>query len=140
MKKRVLQPILFMYEVFNSMDEIFNSIKGLGEDIEETIIVQKLLRSLPSRFNPKISTIEEMKDLENMKMDELHGILIAYEMRIEKDNPSRESRKEVSFKASKKKKTEECKTSDCSDRKLDDEEANFVRNLKRRYKGKLPFK
>jgi len=37
-------------------------------------------------------------------------------------------------------KTEECKTSDYSDSELDEEEANFVRKLKRRYKGKLPFK
>ena len=41
-----------------------------------------MLRSLPLRFDPKISSIEEIKDLDNLKMDELHGILIAYEMRI----------------------------------------------------------
>lgn len=45
------------------VDEVVNSIKGLGEEIEETIIVQKVLMSLSSRFNPKISAIEEMKDL-----------------------------------------------------------------------------
>lgn len=72
-------------------------------------------------------------------MEELHGILTSYEMRIEHDNPTRASRKEATFKASKKK-TEECKTSDCSDSKLDEEEANFVRKLKSRYKGKLAFK
>jgi hypothetical protein len=60
------------------VDDIVNTIRGLGEDIEETIIVQKVLRSLPSRFNPKISTIEELMDLNKMKMDELHGILTAY--------------------------------------------------------------
>jgi uncharacterized lipoprotein YehR (DUF1307 family) len=36
------------------VDEIVNSIKGLGEDVEETSIVHKVHRSLPSRFNPKI--------------------------------------------------------------------------------------
>jgi hypothetical protein len=36
-----------------------NAIIGLGEEIEESIIVQKILRSLPMRFNPKISTLEE---------------------------------------------------------------------------------
>jgi hypothetical protein len=43
---------------FLCVDEIVNTIKGLGEEIEETIIVQKVLRSLPSIFNPKISSIE----------------------------------------------------------------------------------
>jgi hypothetical protein len=41
-----------------------NTIIGLGEEIEEYIIVQKILRSLPMRFNPKISAPEEIPDLE----------------------------------------------------------------------------
>jgi hypothetical protein len=43
---------------FLCVDVIVNTIRGLGEDIEETIIVKKVLRSLPSRFNPKIFSIE----------------------------------------------------------------------------------
>jgi hypothetical protein len=65
------------------------------------MIVQKVLRSLPMRFDPKISTLEERVDLAILSMDELHGILVAYEMRTKKDNPPR---KEAMFKESKKKK------------------------------------
>jgi hypothetical protein len=65
-----------------------------------------VLRSLPSRFNPKILVIEEMNDLEKLTVDELHGTLTAYKMRIEQDNPPRISRKEAAFKASKR---TECK-------------------------------
>jgi hypothetical protein len=36
--------------------------------------------TIPSRFDPKISAIEEMKDLDILTMDELHGILTTYEM------------------------------------------------------------
>jgi hypothetical protein len=35
-----------------------NVIIGLGEEIEEYVIVQKVLRSLPMRFNPEISALE----------------------------------------------------------------------------------
>jgi hypothetical protein len=42
---------------FLRFDEIVNAIIGLGEEIEESVIVQKVLRSLPMRFNPKISTL-----------------------------------------------------------------------------------
>ena len=63
-----------------------NSLKGLGENIEESTIVQKILRSLPNRSDSKVSAIEEMKDLDTLKMDELHGILISYEMRKESPN------------------------------------------------------
>ena len=73
-----------------------NSLKGLDEKVEESTIVQKVLRSLPERFDSKISAIEESKDLDTLKMDELHGILTAYEMR--KGGPSS---KDAAFKASK---------------------------------------
>ena len=65
------------------VDEIVNTIKGLGEIFEEPMIVQNVLRSLYSRFNPKVSTLKEMKDIDILTMVELHGILFAYEMRIE---------------------------------------------------------
>jgi hypothetical protein len=84
---------------FLQVDEVVNTIKGLGEEMKEPIIVQKVLRSLPMRFDPKISALEERTDLDTLSMDELHGILTAYEMRIEQENPVT---KEATFKASKK--------------------------------------
>lgn len=51
---------------------VVNSLKGLGENIEESTIVQKVLRSLPDKFDSKVSAIEEIKDLDTLKMDELH--------------------------------------------------------------------
>jgi hypothetical protein len=43
---------------FLCVDELVNTIRGLGEYVKETIIVKKVLRSLPSRFCRKISYIE----------------------------------------------------------------------------------
>lgn len=66
-------------------------------------------------------------------MEKLHGILIAYEMRIESDNSVR---KDVAFKASKKQ--VDPNSNDGSNL----EEENFIRKLhrgSRKYKGKLPF-
>jgi hypothetical protein len=129
---------------FLRVDEIVNAIIGLGEEIEESIIVQKILRSLPMRFNPKISTLEERLDLDSINMDELHGIFTAYEMRTEQENPDV---KEASFKASKRskqKKKEQEEYSSSSDVSKDDEEvANFVKRLNKgtndRYRDKLPL-
>jgi hypothetical protein len=122
-----------------------NTIRGLGEEVDESMIVQKVLRSLPMRFDPKISSLEERIDLDSLSMDELHGIFTAYEMRIEQDNPVM---KEETFKESKKtKKKNKPKSkpdSSCNDDSEEDEEvANFVRKLKRgtdKYKGMLPLK
>jgi hypothetical protein len=86
---------------FLRVDETINAIIGLGEEIKESIIVQKVLISLPMRFDPKISTLEERSDLNSISMEELHGTFTTYEMRTEQENPDI---KEATFKASKKSK------------------------------------
>ena len=116
---------------FLRVDELVNAMRALGEKIsdDDTFLVHKILRSLPDRFNPKVSAIEEMSDLKTLSLDQLLGILTAYEMRISKDqNPS----KEASFKAEK-----------STEADVDQIEAKFVRRMKTgsgKYKGKLPFK
>jgi hypothetical protein len=121
------------------VDEIVNSIKTLGEEIKDKIIVQKVLISLPMRCDSKVSTLEYREDLENLTMDELHGILIAYEMTTWKENSSE---METSFKASKEKKYYEHVPNE-NHSYISYEETNFIRKIKkgyRKHKGKLPFK
>jgi hypothetical protein len=114
---------------FLRVDETVNGIIGLGEEIEESVIVEKVLRSLPMRFNPKISALEERSDINSISMDELHGIFRTYEMRTEQENPDV---KEAAFKASKRskqKKKEQEEYSSNNDVSKDDEEvANFVKS------------
>jgi hypothetical protein len=129
---------------FLRFDETVNAIIVLGEKIEESVIVQKVLRSLPMIFDPKISTLEEISDLDSISMDELHGIFTAYEMRSEQENLDV---KELAFKESKiskKNEKQQEEHSNNSDVLKDDEEvANFVKRLKKgtdgRYRGKLPL-
>jgi hypothetical protein len=115
------------------VDEFFNDIRGLGEDLDESLVVQKVLRSLLLKYDVKVSAIEETRDLSKMTMDELHGTLMAYEMRtsIESDQTNNEG----AFKAVKKTKDK--------DNDLDEEIANFIRRFQKgsgRYKGKSPLK
>jgi hypothetical protein len=56
-----------------------------------------VLRSLLLKYDVKVSAIEETRDLTKMTMDELHGSLIAYEMRI--GTKSDQSNNEAAFKA-----------------------------------------
>ena len=46
-------------EYFERIDEVINEIQGLGVELEEKEIVEKVLRSLPMLYNPKISTLED---------------------------------------------------------------------------------
>jgi hypothetical protein len=43
---------------FLCVDDIVNTIQGLCKTIYEKFVVQNVLRTLPSRFDPKISSIE----------------------------------------------------------------------------------
>ncbi|KAK2356863.1 gag-protease polyprotein [Trifolium repens] len=68
---------------FNTrLRDIVNSSFALGEKISEEKIARKILRSLPKRFNIKVSAIEESQDLSTMKVDELIGSLQTFEMAI----------------------------------------------------------
>ena len=58
-----------------------------------------MLRSLSLRYDAKVSSIEESRDLTKLKMDKLHGILMAYEMRTNIENEQPTTR-ETTFKAS----------------------------------------
>jgi uncharacterized lipoprotein YehR (DUF1307 family) len=64
------------------VDEVVNTIRGLGEELDESLVIQKALRSLLLKYDAKVSAIEKTSDLTKMTMDELHGSLIAYEMRM----------------------------------------------------------
>ncbi|XP_043699838.1 uncharacterized protein LOC122650492 [Telopea speciosissima] len=110
------------------VNEAVNAIRGLGEEIKDPVIVKKVLRSLPPRLDLKVFAIEEAKDLDTFSMDELHGSLSAFEMRI--DRP-KATDKIAAFKVQKKKKIEPKSDEDDTDTDSDAGETNFVRKLKR---------
>ena len=63
------------------VDEIVNAIRGIGGEIREREVVEKVLRTLPMNYESKVSTLEEWDDLKLMTVDVLRGIFTSYEMR-----------------------------------------------------------
>ena len=53
-----------------------------GETLKDQDFVEKVLRTLSSRFDYVVAAIEESKDFAEMKLDELQCSLEAYEQRI----------------------------------------------------------
>ncbi|CAL8168808.1 unnamed protein product [Prunus armeniaca] len=68
-------------EFYAKLCVIVNACSGLGEKIPEDRVVKKILRSLPQRFQPKITAIEEIRDLNTLKVQELIGSIQTYEMK-----------------------------------------------------------
>jgi hypothetical protein len=122
-----------------------NEIRGLGEEVNESIIVQNVLISLPMRFDHNISTLEERTYMDSISMDELHGMFTTYEMGTKHENPvTKEAKFKESKKSKQKGKKKEKLDSNKSDISEDDEEvANFARRLKKgtsgKYRDNLPL-
>ncbi|MCH80649.1 gag-pol polyprotein [Trifolium medium] len=57
-----------------------NSFESLGEKISDEKLVRKILRSLPKKFDMKVTAIEEAQDISNMKVDELIGSQQTFEV------------------------------------------------------------
>lgn len=83
----------YIEKLFLQVDEMVNVMKGLYETVEQSYIFQKVLRSLPTRSNCKVSAIEEMYNIETLIMDQFIGSLKKYNMIITKGKPT--SRKET---------------------------------------------
>jgi len=62
--------------------EIANESLLLGEKIPDYKIVRKVLRSLPRKFDMKVIAIKEAHDITTLKLDELFGSLLTFEMAI----------------------------------------------------------
>ena len=67
-------------EFYAKLKDIVNSVFNLGETIPEPKIVRKVLRSLPERFQAKITAVEESKDIDKIPLTELVGNLQTYEL------------------------------------------------------------
>jgi hypothetical protein len=103
-------------------------------------IVEKILRTLPILYNPKVSTLEDRENLDKLTMDELYGILTAYELILGHENLPQG---DTTFKVLKKIKNQKQKPQSNHHEESDVEEANFIKKLQKgsgKYKGKLPFK
>jgi len=69
-------------EFFSKMSDLRNQMVSLGKTVSNVKLICKILRSLLEHFRIKVTTIEESKDLEEMKIEELVGSLQTYELSL----------------------------------------------------------
>ncbi|XP_062102258.1 uncharacterized protein LOC133812299 [Humulus lupulus] len=89
------------------LSDIANEFLALGEKLDESVLVRKIVRVIPDRFDTKFLAMEEAKDFGKMKVEELIGSLRAFKLNQQikkkgKPNPSIEKSKGIAFKVSKK--------------------------------------
>ncbi|GJW08246.1 hypothetical protein Tco_1570669, partial [Tanacetum coccineum] len=123
---------------FARFNTIITSLKALDEGYSSKNFVRKFLRALHPKWRPKVTTIEESKDLKSLSLDELIGNLKVHKMIIKKDFKivkAKGERKSLALKANKESSDEECSTFGSKDK----EYAMAVRDFKKFFKRRGRF-
>jgi len=126
-----MKPNESISEMHTRFTHITNSLKNLGKVLIESDRVRKFLRSLTLDWEKKTTAIEEAKDLSKLKMEDLIGSLMAYEIQMEE---RREKEKEREGLRRKEKTIALKATSDLEsieDDDTDDDVAFLTRNFKK---------
>jgi hypothetical protein len=69
-------------EFYTKMSDLRNLMVSLGKTVLDVKLIRKILRSLLEQFRIKVTTIEESKDLEEMKIEELVGSLQTFDLSL----------------------------------------------------------
>ena len=67
---------------YSKLNEVVIGKFNLGKKTEDSKVVQKILHSLVESFRAKVTAIEESKDLDEIKVQELIGSLQTYELSL----------------------------------------------------------
>ena len=86
-------------KMFARFSKITNALKGLGKAISESEQVMKILRALPKSLTLKITAIEEAKDLNTLKLEDLISSLMSQELIKKRNEESHRGRRTLALKA-----------------------------------------
>ncbi|GAV60800.1 LOW QUALITY PROTEIN: UBN2 domain-containing protein, partial [Cephalotus follicularis] len=92
-----------MYARFN---DTINDVKGLGK-VTNHELVSKILRCLPKSWEPKVTVIEEAKDLSTLPLEDLLGSLMTHELRMSDQAKNEPKKKTIALRASKDEESDE---------------------------------
>ncbi|GAV83542.1 UBN2 domain-containing protein, partial [Cephalotus follicularis] len=89
-------------DMFTRFTTIINSLKNLGKSYSNQELVRKILRCLPKSWTPKVTAIEEAKDLSTLPLEQLIGSLMTHETTMKNhEHVEVKKNKSIAFKASK---------------------------------------
>ncbi|GKU99869.1 hypothetical protein SLEP1_g12651 [Rubroshorea leprosula] len=102
-------------DMYTRLNDIVTNLKALGKVYPPQEVVRKVLRSLSKNWEAKKTTIEESKDLNTLKLEDLIGKLMTYEIEVQVDGRVEvveKKKNDVAFKASNQKEKSEDDASD----------------------------
>ncbi|TYH53012.1 hypothetical protein ES332_D09G068400v1 [Gossypium tomentosum] len=95
-------------EFYAKIYDLTNKAFALGSEYSNSKLLRKVFKSLFERFNIKVTAIEETKDIDAMRIDELIGSLQTFETNLEEAEKSKlKPKKNITFSLAKTRPTEE---------------------------------
>ncbi|GAV82539.1 UBN2 domain-containing protein, partial [Cephalotus follicularis] len=81
--------------MFSRFTNIINALQALVKTYSNSEMVRKFLRCLPKSWMPKVTAIEEAKNLNILPLEDLLGSLMTHELSMQKkdDDEEKEKRK-----------------------------------------------
>nr|GEV41024.1 ribonuclease H-like domain-containing protein [Tanacetum cinerariifolium] len=92
--KNLASHLYYIVKITSRFNTIITSLKALDESFSSSDHVRKFLRAIPTKWRPKVTTIEESNDLSTLPLDELIGNLKVYEVVLKKDSEASKVKKE----------------------------------------------
>ena len=84
-------------EYFGRTLTIVNKMTVHGETMKQIVVIEKILRSLTSRFDYVVCSVEESNDLSQLTIDELQSSLLVHEQRMHRHHQHDEQLFNVSY-------------------------------------------
>ena len=69
-------------EFLSRITELVNQMKTYGEEMSDKKIVEKIMISLPEKFETMVVVVEKTKDISRLSVYELMGSLKKFEQRL----------------------------------------------------------
>ncbi|XP_019418528.1 PREDICTED: uncharacterized protein LOC109329307 [Lupinus angustifolius] len=69
-------------EYFTKIHSLINQMKSCGEEVKDQAVIEKILRTLTPKYDHIVVAVEESKDLESYKVEELQSSFEAHEQRL----------------------------------------------------------
>ncbi|KAM7490513.1 hypothetical protein LguiA_033434 [Lonicera macranthoides] len=96
-----MEPNESLTSMYSRFSILTNALDLLGKVYSNEEKIRKILRILPKKWRPKVTAIQEAKNLKTLSMDELLGSLKTHEKELEReDEVNAKSKKNLALKAS----------------------------------------
>ncbi|GKU89634.1 hypothetical protein SLEP1_g3748 [Rubroshorea leprosula] len=98
-----MKPEESIQDMYTRLNDIVTNLKALSKVYPSQEVVRKVLKSLLKNWEAKKTAIEESKDLNTLKLEDLIGKLMTYEIEVQVDGGVgvvEKKKKDVAFKAS----------------------------------------